>query len=519
MLTGVCSSQSTKTARDLSIPTLPTGYFRVQTQYPLREITIQSLWQAQKDYPLCVLLASALYLPLYRDASKSLRNQAEQVRLALHLSVWKRVIPRIEFIDGTLCFVDDGRANIRIIVPYKYRLQYLHIHHDGGDPGHQGVVKTVRRLQQCCYWPGMYRDASILISHCHRCISRNATPQRAGLLRSTPAEHLLHRMSMDVTGPRPADPDGLKYMFVMVNHFSKLLVVVPLKFCNGRTLAAAYTQRWALEGWTSAESYADSAPELWASAMRTAVLSSGSKYERGPPHHSSSQGFVDRVNRSIQDEISRLLEGSEHHWTSYLPGVVFALRTTVHSSTGETPWMLTHGWTPRISAVSSLFTSISPQSTPSMERYQATLSAHIRAARADASVRLHQYHQSQSRAGNIGRVPFPIPLCSLVYIRIPPNKGSSQALKTFNTGIWKLNAYNSTNNLCRVTTTTPDGVTRQGNVHSQFVRQYFGKKPTVLPPDVPEIPQSYGEKSQSSSPVLQPVPHTGRVKVVGRPRK
>ncbi|GKA62871.1 reverse transcriptase domain-containing protein [Tanacetum coccineum] len=59
--------------------------------------------------------------------------------------------------------------------------------------------------------------------------------------------------------------------------------------------------------------------------------------------HSQSNGLVERANRSLGDGIkSRLGEGNKN-WIEELPHVLWAHRTTIKSSHGDTPFSLTYG--------------------------------------------------------------------------------------------------------------------------------------------------------------------------------
>ncbi|MBW0567600.1 hypothetical protein O181_107315 [Austropuccinia psidii MF-1] len=43
-------------------------------------------------------------------------------------------------------------------------------------------------------------------------------------------------------------------------------------------------------------------------------------------------------------------DGLTHDWCTLIPALEFAYKTSVHSSTGQTPAMLAKGWNPRLPA-------------------------------------------------------------------------------------------------------------------------------------------------------------------------
>ncbi|MBW0507235.1 hypothetical protein O181_046950 [Austropuccinia psidii MF-1] len=63
--------------------------------------------------------------------------------------------------------------------------------------------------------------------------------------------------------------------------------------------------------------------------------------------------------QNLEDMIRRLCayglefkesDGFTHHWCTLIPSLELAYKTSVHSSTGQTPAMLEKGWNPRLQA-------------------------------------------------------------------------------------------------------------------------------------------------------------------------
>lgn len=61
------------------------------------------------------------------------------------------------------------------------------------------------------------------------------------------------------------------------------------------------------------------------------------------PYNPKSDGMVERFNRTLIDQLVKSLLPCEGEWDSFLSQVAFAYNTSVHSSTGFTPYFLTHG--------------------------------------------------------------------------------------------------------------------------------------------------------------------------------
>ena len=61
------------------------------------------------------------------------------------------------------------------------------------------------------------------------------------------------------------------------------------------------------------------------------------------PYNPKSDGMVERFNRTLIDQLAKTLLSCEGEWDSFLLQVAFAYNTSVHTSTGFTPYFLTHG--------------------------------------------------------------------------------------------------------------------------------------------------------------------------------
>ncbi len=260
------------------------------------------------------------------------------------------------------------------------------------------------------------------------------------------------------------------------------------------------------------KSFADRAPELWTTQFRKLMADYGSVFIPGPPHHSQTQGFVERANRTIQDSIAKNLRGSEHKWSDFLKPIVQAYRHTVHTSTGHTPFFMMHGWEPPPPPLSTLIPPA--DSEPPIDEYVSSLRQNIQSAWDSAARNLSKYHEKSRRRLNKSRRDFKVPLGSLVYVRIPPNKGQSQGFQSFNSGLWKLLSFDNKSNKCTVKTTA-DGVTRTEDVHAQYIFPFTGTqqfKPAfdydpAVTPNTPSVP------------TLAPHPHQKHPRRRGRPRK
>ncbi|MBW0588280.1 hypothetical protein O181_127995 [Austropuccinia psidii MF-1] len=74
-------------------------------------------------------------------------------------------------------------------------------------------------------------------------------------------------------------------------------------------------------------------------------------------YHPQTDGLAERMIPASEDIIKKFCDyglefkdsyGSTHDWCNLIPALELACKTSVHSSTGQTPAMLEKGWNPRL---------------------------------------------------------------------------------------------------------------------------------------------------------------------------
>ncbi|XP_063072262.1 uncharacterized protein LOC134462919 [Engraulis encrasicolus] len=69
---------------------------------------------------------------------------------------------------------------------------------------------------------------------------------------------------------------------------------------------------------------------------------------RTSPYHAQSDGMVERFNRTLKDQLAKYLSQTGGEWVQYLPQVELAYNSSVHCSTGFSPFFLAHGREPHL---------------------------------------------------------------------------------------------------------------------------------------------------------------------------
>ena len=69
----------------------------------------------------------------------------------------------------------------------------------------------------------------------------------------------------------------------------------------------------------------------------------GTKKTRTTPLHPQSDGMVERLNRTLEAQLSKFVSEHQQDWAHYVPFLMMALRSATHETTRCSPAMLNLG--------------------------------------------------------------------------------------------------------------------------------------------------------------------------------
>ncbi len=132
----------------------------------------------------------------------------------------------------------------QFVVPLKLRDEILKELHSGALEGHLGEDKTVGKVRERCYWPGMQQDVIQGIRTCPECATRKSPSQRnRAPLKTVASGFPMQVVAVDILGPLPESTARNSYILVVGDYFTKWLEAFAIPNQEALTVARSWLIR------------------------------------------------------------------------------------------------------------------------------------------------------------------------------------------------------------------------------------------------------------------------------------
>jgi hypothetical protein len=133
-------------------------------------------------------------------------------------------VPNFHLQDALLCHMGH------LCVPSSERAKMIWEVHYSRVTGHFGVEKTMAILQKYFYWSNLRQDVRKYIKSCTSCTISKPTIKKKGLYTSLPTPgRPWESISMDYMSGLPSTKHGNDFVFVVIDIFSKMSIMMACK--------------------------------------------------------------------------------------------------------------------------------------------------------------------------------------------------------------------------------------------------------------------------------------------------
>lgn len=238
---------------------------------------------------------------------------------------------------------DTDSEEPQLVVPESLRKEIMFECHDSPTAAHGGIDRTIHRISQRFYFPGMRRFVTEYLKTCIECQRyKPSTLKPAGLLQTPVPSQRFETIATDLFGPLPKGPQGERWILIVEDTTSKWVEVFALTEATAETCAKTLVNEVFMRFGLPRRMISDNGVQFVADVMQKAMFVLGVKQSLVPLYHPEANP-VERKNRDLKAQLAILVEGRHQAWPEVLPFVRFAFNSSVTKSTDHTPAYLTFG--------------------------------------------------------------------------------------------------------------------------------------------------------------------------------
>ena len=288
---------------DSNVVDLCDTWFDSETLSVISHVNACSLPELQKkDLELC---------DLYVDACAESDNENQQtcyyIKNDILMRKWRPTDAKPE---------DEWRVIHQIVLPQLCRSHVLKLAHDIPMSGHLGVNKTLDRIQNHFYWPGIRSDVSNYCKSCHTCQlvgKPNQKPQKAPLKPIPAFETPFSRVLVDCVGPLPKSKSGNQYLLTIMCASTRFPEAIPLRNITAKNIVKVLVKFFTLFGLPSSLQ-SDQGSNFMSTIFQQVMRQLGIQQIKSSAYHPESQGALERFHQTLKTMLKTFCFENEKDW-------------------------------------------------------------------------------------------------------------------------------------------------------------------------------------------------------------
>lgn len=246
------------------------------------------------------------------------------------------------FIQDNILYKSTAHGD-RIVLPLSLRNTVLHQFHDSILSGHSGKRKVLIAVAKQYWWPNRRKFIFDYISSCLKCAERDSTPKTRVPLQSLPdTVQPFDRIGLDIT-ELPMTSRGNKYILTIIDHFSRFLIMIPLRNQTSETIASKLVKHLILPYQLPSTWISDQGANFMSHIMTDLAKLLNIERLRTSSYHPMCNGRTEIVHKTLKKWISFYVNQHQSNWDELLDYAVASYNNTLHASTQFTPHEIIYG--------------------------------------------------------------------------------------------------------------------------------------------------------------------------------
>lgn len=225
----------------------------------------------------------------------------------------------------------------QLVVPVSLHLDILEECHDSALAGHLGVDRTLSRITQRFFFPGMRRIVADYVKTCVTCQRYKPSNEKpSGLLQTPVLNQRGEVLAIDLFGPLPPGEQGEKWVLLVVDTATRWVELFSLKEATSEICARVLIEEYFLRYGLPRRIVSDNGSQFVSQVMQQCMYVLGITQDLLPLYHPSANP-AERKNRDLKVQLAQLVDVKHNTWPLHLPSVRFSMNSACCQATGVTP--------------------------------------------------------------------------------------------------------------------------------------------------------------------------------------
>lgn len=236
----------------------------------------------------------------------------------------------------------DSRFSWKLIPAPECRQEIIEKTHE--NLLHVGFDKTLHEIKLRYFWPSMASQVRKFLQSCGTCkeIKAPFVPVQPELGQARTSNSPWRMISVDYIGPLPRSKRGYQHLLVVLDVYSKYVMLAPVRKIQSSSLCTILREQWFNRHGSPEVLLSDNASTFVSKEFGQFLKENRVTHWLNTKYHSQANP-VERVNRSINTAIRAYARTDQRSWDVHVSDVEKVLNTTIHSSTGFSPYFVIHG--------------------------------------------------------------------------------------------------------------------------------------------------------------------------------
>ena len=187
--------------------------------------------------------------------------------------------------------------------------------------------------------------------YCDRCLTCAKCKPRAksrAPQKSFTSGNPMQRIHIDVVGPLPRSRRGNRYILIVQCSFTKWAEVFAISNQRATTRAKVLVRNWICRFGVSDSIHSHQGRNFESKMFSEMCQLLSINKTRTSTYHPEGNGQVENLHKTLRSMLKARVEDNPATWDEHLDFCMMAYRSSVHSSTGHTPFELMFGREMRI---------------------------------------------------------------------------------------------------------------------------------------------------------------------------